>query len=94
MNYETLEWEKLNLKEAVEAHLLMMIDISDLIYEKSINTFYKGYQKKQKESEKRLKYLKLERQGDVVIDSHDDESKIIIRLTKKQIHPVHGAGRM
>ncbi len=93
MNNETLEWEKLNLKEAVEDHLLMMTHISDQIYEKSITTFFKGYQNKQRESKKRLEYLRLESQGHVVIDSDNGKSKIIIRLMKEEIQPGHGEGR-
>jgi len=93
MNNETLEWEKINLKEAIEDHLSMMIDISDKIYEKSITTFFKGYQKKQDKAKKHLEHLRLEKQGHLVIDSADGESKIIIRLMKSDIQPGHGEGR-
>lgn len=77
-NYETYDWVDVDLKSCLEDHLELMIDSMDKIYEKSIKTFFRGNQKKVKEFSQELEYLRIEKNGGLVIESVDG-TKIVIK---------------
>jgi hypothetical protein len=68
MNNETLELEQVDLKLETEKHLSLMVEIYDKIYEKSIETFFRGNQKKQQEYLDHLKNLRMKRKAKLATD--------------------------
>ncbi|MBA4349229.1 MAG: hypothetical protein C0415_04480 [Thermodesulfovibrio sp.] len=83
INNETLRSERVNLKTAIEYHLKLMIELLDKIYEKAITTFYKGNQKRINEYKEKLKDLRIEKEGGLVIRPTHDGPKLIITMRTK-----------
>ena len=84
MNNETIETERIDLKEYIEEHLRLLTEIIDKIYEKAISTFYKGHSKKIKEHMERLNDLRVIRSGGIVIKPSADAPKLIITFTSTE----------
>ena len=89
INNETLEGERVDLKECLKEHLGLMVEFADQIYEKSIKTFHKGNQKKESEHNDRLNDLRIEKDGGIVIKTEGGDSKIIITLMGHEIQQGH-----
>jgi len=85
LNNETREPENIDLKECLEEHIELMISFLDQIYEKSIQTFYKGDQKKLMEFTEKLNELRIEKEGGHVLKGFDGDSKLIIHTMKTKI---------
>lgn len=58
---------KFKLDEALDAHCKAVIDVIDVIYEKSIRTLFKGQMNRLKEFQKKLEGLRFVRDGNVII---------------------------
>lgn len=58
LNNESLDTETVNLVECLEEHLILIINLLDKTYEKSIMTLYKGNQKKREKLLDRLSDLR------------------------------------
>lgn len=69
------------LDEAINIHCEAMISVLDLIYEKSIKTFFKGQDNKVKEFNERLKDLRFERDGNLIVKSSFDSGQPEFRIT-------------
>jgi hypothetical protein len=78
LNNDTLELETVLLKDCLEEHIKLMIDLLDQIIEKSIRTVFRGKSNKIAEFDKRLEELRIERGGGSVIKIADGETTIVI----------------
>jgi len=85
LNNETRESENINLKECLKEHNELMISFLDQIYEKSIQTFYRGNQGKLMESNEKLKELRIEKEGGHVLKGFGGDSKLIIDTMRTKI---------
>jgi len=79
MNNDTQAFERVDLKECVEEHSKLMVEILATIYEKAAKTAYKGNDKKLREHNERLEDLKIMGDGGAVIKLADGK-KLTIRL--------------
>ena len=79
MNNETLAVETVNLKEFVEEHFKLMLELLATIYEKTVKTAYKGSEKKLREHKEKLNDLNIICNGGVVMETPGG-GKFIIRL--------------
>jgi hypothetical protein len=61
----SVQHESVNVSEAIESHIKLMIDTMDRITEKAIKTLFKGQDKKQKELQE-LSDLRIEKEGGLV----------------------------
>ena len=75
--------EKVNLSDAIEAHMQLMIDVIDTITAKAIKTFFKGHQKKQTEFSKELSDLRIEKAGGLVLKGPKGAPKFIVTFGSK-----------
>jgi hypothetical protein len=70
--------ERLNIPEAIDSHITMMIDVMDTISEKAIKTLFKGQEKRRKEFEDELSELRVEKAGGMVIKGPQGAPRIIV----------------
>jgi hypothetical protein len=70
--------EKVNISEAIAAHINLMITVMDVIVEKSIKTLFTGQDKKQGELRKELSDLRVEKAGGFVFKGPKGAPKIIV----------------
>lgn len=82
LNNETSEHTMVDLKSDIEEHLKLMVELLDETYEKAIGTFHKGNQKKQHEFKDKLKDLRIEKEGGLVIPLKPDGRKLIITMKR------------
>ncbi len=75
--------EKVNLSDAIEAHMQLMIDVIDTITAKAINTLFKGHQNKQTEFSKELSDLRIEKAGGLVLKGPKGAPKFIVTFGSK-----------
>ena len=68
INNENLITERVDLKDCLEKHLALMVDVLDKIYEKTVKTVYKSNKKKIEELNQKLHDLRIVRDGGVVMD--------------------------
>jgi hypothetical protein len=68
VNSENLVIEGVDLKESLEEHLTLMIELLDKSYEKTVRTLYKSDKKKVEEFHKKLCELRIVRDGGVILD--------------------------
>lgn len=69
----------IKLDEAIGEHCKAVISVIDRTYEKSIQTFFRGQNKKIEEYRKKLEDLRFESNGNIIIRT-SDESKSEIRI--------------
>ena len=75
---EKIEIETVSLKDYIEEHIELMVIFMDKIIEKSIITFFQGNQKKLAEFNEKLRELRIERDGGIIIKTEDGETSIVI----------------
>lgn len=80
LNNETSIHDSVDLKTHIEEHLYLMIELLDKTYEKAINTFYRGNGKERDSFQEKLKDLRIEKEGGMVIRVPDGP-KIIVTFT-------------
>jgi len=80
MNNETLVLQRVDLKECVEEHSKLMVELLATIYEKAVKTAYKGNEKKLQKYKEKLDDLKIIRDGGVVMKAAGGDKLIIRRL--------------
>jgi hypothetical protein len=68
---------KVNMVDAIDAHVKTMVDILDALLEKSIGTLYKGKENKRAEYSVKLDDLRIEKKGGMVV-RFDNGPKIIV----------------
>jgi hypothetical protein len=81
-SYLTGKSNIVNLSELLNDHTEIMITALDNICEKSINTLYKTNPDKQTEFDQKLKLVRLERDGDVVVRT--PEQDIVIKISHRK----------
>ncbi len=69
MNNETLAFQRVDLKQCVEEHSKLMVELLATIYEKATKTAYKGNQKKLEKHKEKLHDLGIIRDGGIIIES-------------------------
>jgi hypothetical protein len=79
MNNETLAVQTMDLKEFIEEHSKLLLELLATIYAKTVKTAYKGNEKKLREHKEKLNDLSIISNGGVVMETPDG-SKFIIRL--------------
>ncbi len=79
MNNETLAVQTVDLKEFVEEHSKLMLELLRAIYEKTVKTAYKGNEKKLRKHKEKLNDLSIISNGGVVMETPGG-GKFIIRL--------------
>lgn len=79
MNNETLALQRVDLKQCVEEHSKLMVQLLATIYEKTAKTAYKGNEKKLQKHKEKLQDLKIIRDGGVVMESPGGD-KFVIQL--------------
>ena len=80
LNNETSSHESVDLKTHIEEHLDLMIELLDKTYEKTINTLYRGNGKERDSFQEKLKDLRIEKEGGMLIQVPDGP-KIIVTFT-------------
>lgn len=78
-NNETLSSERVDIRECINQHFEVLVDLMDKVYEKTIKTLYRGQTKKLEEFMDKLKDLRIAKDGGSVIDLPGGE-KIVIRM--------------
>lgn len=73
-----MQHEKIDLSDAIQRHLELMIDVLDSIIEKSIKTLFKGHHKKEKDFSDALSELRVEKAGGLVIKGPKGAPRFII----------------
>lgn len=68
--------EKIDTREALKEHFVLLTHLMDEIYEKSYKTLFKGHQTKLKEHQEKLNDLRVVKSGGMVLNL--GESKLII----------------
>jgi hypothetical protein len=77
INYTSSKHEKIDLGEAIKAHMDLLISMLDATFEKSIKTLYKGQADKQGRHKVKLDDLRREKRGDVVLEMQGGQKFII-----------------
>ncbi|OGQ95132.1 MAG: hypothetical protein A2521_00280 [Deltaproteobacteria bacterium RIFOXYD12_FULL_57_12] len=80
LNNETAKHESVDLKSDIEEHLNLMVELLDETFEKAIKTFYRSDGKKKDIFLEKLKDLRIEKQGGMVLQVPNGP-KIIITMT-------------
>ncbi len=70
----------IKLDEAIINHCELSVSVLDRIYEKSIVTFFKGQDKKIREFNKKLKDLRFERDGNIILQTNAGKEQTEIRV--------------
>ena len=83
INNSSSEFNSINLKESLDRHLDLMIDLIDSIYIKLANTLYKRNTEKIDELISCLKYARAKREGDIVINTAIGK-KIILKVDRAE----------
>jgi hypothetical protein len=68
-NAPTSHQKSVNLSDAIDPHAKLMVDVLDIILEKSINTIFRGNDTKRTEFTERLGDLRVEKSGGYVLKS-------------------------
>jgi hypothetical protein len=82
LNNETMESDRVDLKSEIEDHLKLMIELLDETYAKAITIFYRNSGKKKDDFLEKQKYLRIEKEGGIVIQTPDGP-KIICTMTNE-----------
>jgi hypothetical protein len=75
---QPMEHEKVDVSDAIEAHLRYVIEMMDSIIAKANKTFFKGQEKRQKEFAEELDDLRTEKSGGLVLKGPKDGHKIVV----------------
>jgi hypothetical protein len=70
INNTTSTWERIDLKQAIEEHLKLMITVLDATLKKTIDTFYRNDESRHNDWTLRLKELRIEKNGGYVVGGH------------------------
>jgi hypothetical protein len=83
-NNETLSSKRVDLRRCLHEHLKVLIDLMDKIYEKTVNTLYRGENEKREEFLEKLKDLRIIKDGGLVATSTEG-GKIVIQTRASKI---------
>jgi hypothetical protein len=94
VNNTSRQHETIDLTEALEKHIRLVIETLDSILETSINRLYQGQEVKTAKSLDKLKDLRIEKNGGIVLDIPGDKKIVITFVSSDQIHhdPAVGHG--
>jgi hypothetical protein len=82
-NNETRSSKRADLRNCLNEHFEVLVDLMDKVYEKTVNTLYRGEKEKREEFLEKLKDLRVIKDGGLVVTSSEGRKIVIQTMASK-----------